>query len=403
MSWAWRIFLAATFFFVESVFPPEVLGAITIESVSPTTIDSDEDIITINASASGLSSSTQYLQAVFTKDGSATNYLGFTKNLSDEWYQYKSSPSSSDLGGYFYRFQPLSGTWSGIIRARFDSGDDGFSGPGNYLLRLAKYISSSPSYSDPVSVLVNIASSTGSITEETTTPAAAPEITWEAPLSGELGEVFNIKAAIKNFNPNKDYYLKVRGGVTEGELNKSQTVNGSVYLWDGDSWSRFPTLKTNDRGEWSGEVKARVGEDKEDGKYYFKLRFRNQNTESFYESGTKEINLRRPAEKPKAEVVVTAGNSNPGRSGQAQTKVGIKEARQMGEVLATESAASISTLVRLASESGQTINESKRNKLLVLGERKDFWVSAGLMGLGGVLILGVGGYFLYNRYDLLKR
>ena len=60
-----------------------LLFLLTINSVSPTTINSLDDVITVSATASGLSN-VQYLQAVFTKEGETTsNYFGFTKNLAD--------------------------------------------------------------------------------------------------------------------------------------------------------------------------------------------------------------------------------------------------------------------------------------------------------------------------------
>lgn len=121
-----------------------LLFALTINSVSSTSINSANDILTIEASASGLSN-TQYLQAAFTKEGEASNYFGFTKNLAGDWYKYKPSPTSDDLTKYFYSFVPNSGTWSGQLQVKVDLDDSGYKGSGNYLLKLFKPTSSSKS------------------------------------------------------------------------------------------------------------------------------------------------------------------------------------------------------------------------------------------------------------------
>ncbi len=137
------------------IFPGTSFAAISITNISPTIVNSADGLISITASASGLSSSTQYLQALFTKDGDATNYFGLTQNLSGEWYRYKSSPSlTSDLQVYFYSFVPVSGAWNGTISAKLDIDDAGFKGPGNYVVKLAKYITTgTPTYSSNTSLL----------------------------------------------------------------------------------------------------------------------------------------------------------------------------------------------------------------------------------------------------------
>lgn len=136
-----------------AVFPQDAIASLSIVDVSPSEINSPDQVVIITASASGLSDKSQYLQAVFTKEGQAANYLGFTKNLNGDWYKYKSSPSDSDLTSFF-SFKPDSGSWSGRLEAKIDVSDTGFSGPGNYLLKLAKYISSSAVYSEARTIAV---------------------------------------------------------------------------------------------------------------------------------------------------------------------------------------------------------------------------------------------------------
>jgi hypothetical protein len=149
----WILFSIITFFFL---FSSPVYAALTITNISPTTVNKIDDTITISASASGLQNSAQYLQVLLTKEGE-TNYFGLTKNLKDEWNQYKSSPSSSDLASYFFTFTPINGTWFGDIQAKVDAADSGYKGPGNYTVKLAKYITSSASFStNSMAIAVNI-------------------------------------------------------------------------------------------------------------------------------------------------------------------------------------------------------------------------------------------------------
>lgn len=169
------IALIALLFFVHFVKP--AFAAISMTDISSTVINSQDDIVSLTATASGLSSSTQYLQVVFTKEGEATDYLGLTGNQQGEWYKYKSSPSlSEDLQIYFYSFTPVGGAWIGTISAKLDTGDSGFKGQGNYIVKLAKYItSSSPTYStNQYTLTVNIIPTPTPTPVPTSTPTPTP-------------------------------------------------------------------------------------------------------------------------------------------------------------------------------------------------------------------------------------
>lgn len=150
------IIVASLVFFNLIIIPDYVQAAISITSASPTQINTPEDIITLNVTASGLQSNTQYLEVGFTKSDETPNYFGLTKNSLEEWYQYKSSPTTNDLSTYFFSFVPVNGAWSGQVSAKLDLNDSGFKGAGNYDIRLSKYITSSASYSNVVTVSVNV-------------------------------------------------------------------------------------------------------------------------------------------------------------------------------------------------------------------------------------------------------
>lgn len=196
--------IAVLIFLFYSPLVKSVFAAISITDISSTIINSQDDIISLTATASGLSSSTQYLQVVFTKEGEVTDYLGLTSNQQGEWYKYKSSPSlSEDLQIYFYSFVPVGGAWTGTISAKLDTDDSGFKGQGNYIVKLAKYItSSSPTYSTnqytltvnitftPTPTVTPIPTSTPTPTKTPTpTPSRTPTPTLKPSVSSTPEEV----------------------------------------------------------------------------------------------------------------------------------------------------------------------------------------------------------------------
>ncbi len=278
-----------------------ILAAITINLVSPTTITSEGDVVTISASASGLTSSTQYLQVGFTKEGSNANYLGFSKNLSDSWYQYKSSPTTADFSSYFYSFTPVSGNWSGQIQAKIDSSDSGYSGSGNYTVKLMKYITSStPLYSNDVTIAINISQpppppAGGPPPSPPSNPITTPTINWTTVSATDLGTIFQTTFTLTNFDANTSYYIKIRGGADENDLNKVQTQGGSGFLSDTDNWNQFPKVTTNSDGGGNGIVFGKVTTDKLPGPYKIRLRVHKQNGDNNYDSTLKDVVFSKPA------------------------------------------------------------------------------------------------------------
>lgn len=145
------------FLFLSLFCSGDIFAALTITGLSTDTINSSDDILIINASASGLQNGKQYLEVAFTKDGESTNnYFGLTLNSSNEWYQYKSSPLISDITSYFYNFTPVNGAWVGQIQTKVDISDSGFKGPGKYNVKLLKFITSSSTSTNSLSLNVNV-------------------------------------------------------------------------------------------------------------------------------------------------------------------------------------------------------------------------------------------------------
>jgi len=89
----------------------------------------DEEIV-ITASVSGFTpGETIYVKGAFYKDRS-TNYFGYTKN-GDLWIKN----SAKTIG----QRQVVIGAWDGTITVKSDYSDSGFSGNGNYLLKMGFY------------------------------------------------------------------------------------------------------------------------------------------------------------------------------------------------------------------------------------------------------------------------
>lgn len=272
--------------------------ALTINSITPQVINSPDDILIVEASASGLQSNTQYLQVAMTKDGETTDYLGLTKNQNGEWFQYKSSPPVSDLSTYFYNFTPVGGTWSGQISFKVDTTDSGFKGPGNYILKLLKYITSTVSYSaNNFLVAINIASNSGTTTNPPAqTSVLTPSLDWDIGKDLKIGESFNLNLKLQNFESQGEYFLKIRGGTDENKLTKTQTKNGGSFLSDNENWSGFPIIKVDSSGKWEGILCGMISEEKDPGKYKIRVRARKKDTESFFESDLKELNFSKAPE-----------------------------------------------------------------------------------------------------------
>lgn len=389
------LLLSCLFFFL--LLPKAASAAITISSISPTTITSTGDIITVFATASGLSSTTQYLQVGFTKVGAPANYLGYTKNLSNNWFQYKSSPTTTDFSSYFYSLTPVSGNWSGQIQAKVDTSDSGYAGPGDYTIKLMKYItSSSPTYSNEFVVNINIASAqpntqTTSQTQTQQSEGQNPTTSWSSAGSTKLGDVFQSTFTISGFSPNIGYFFKIRGGLDQSELNKVQTQSGSSFLSDTDSWSQFPSITTDNLGGASGTVFARIATDKPTGAYQLRLRFRSPESETNIDSDFRSISVG-PADPSGATPILTAGNQ--------PASLAAKSSRSASSLLANTKPSSIGSEINfvLGTQSGQkTTGAGNSDRAAQVKSPQRTIVSPLTLVpiIGGLLLIIFGGAILF--------
>ncbi|MCL4390511.1 MAG: hypothetical protein M1484_00145 [Patescibacteria group bacterium] len=361
--WRWGTIGLLGLLFFLFLFPQKIFAAVTISNVSPATINSPDDIITIPVSITGISSgSAQYLQVAITKDGAPSNYLGFTKNSSGDWIRYQTTPDLPTL----YSFTPNGSSWNAEIQAKFDIDDSGYTGPGIYNLFVWKYISSPTSHQNSnaasISATMNLPSDqSDDTTEEQTTPD--PEISWDTVDNGIIGDIFKLTFSIKNFDQNVDYFIKMLGG---------QTQSAGEYLSSNDGWTKFPKITADGSGCASGEIYGRIKPENDPGDYQIGLRFHHSQTGDNTDSNNKTVGFIAPAPAPTVTTVTTATINPPVVT--AKTKTATKEP-EINLVLGTTSARPASSG---ASQSAKALTKNNNLSLVIMV----------LFGLGMILTSG---------------
>lgn len=382
-----KLLLAALFLllFAWPLFPAKVFAAFTIETVTPSDIISEDQTITLFVSASNLSSSTQYLQTAITKEGK-TNYFGFTQNNSGNWIQYQSSPDLNSL----LAFTPVDGNWNGEVKAKIDTSDSGFAGPGSYMIKVLKYISSSPSSSNLVPLTINIATS-----PETTPEAQSPSPTVQFSLPDNLtvGKEFEITFTTSNIEPGS-YYVKSRMGVDSSHLTLGQTFN-SEWLGDTDSWSKFPQVSS------SSKVKVRLSPTASAGNHVLKVRLKKTDSDKIYDSEEKTVNFTQNPNPPQT-------SKTPPKSPTPKTPTPA-QSQKTGAVLATVTKTStieaqinehLKSVDLLATVSGinKAIPKKKPlNLLLTKPNEENTTIFSLVATTGGLVLLGGSGIYLFRK------
>lgn len=166
------LFLIAYFLFVDPSF-----ASVDFQISNPTLIG---DYYTVDASLSGISSTSAFIQAMFTHT-SSTDYFGFTWGQQEEWVPYQ-TPNKEFITSKLPIIlrDKLQKIW-----IRPDFSDRGYKGPGEYFLRLRRFTGQSdspagdPSNSLTVSLSAPVPVSSPSITESpslTPTPSVLVSI-----------------------------------------------------------------------------------------------------------------------------------------------------------------------------------------------------------------------------------
>ncbi len=167
------IVFIAFFFFV--VFVSKAEAAITFTISNP--IVNSDDSIDVDASISGLISSSCsttgcYLQAELRILDESKGFFGYTYNNSGEFIDYFSSSSSTDeIKTKLFNFVPVSGAWSGKLKAKNNFNDSNYLGPGQYSLRIRRFSgnSTSPTTSDSNTLTIDL-----TLAVPTSTPTPTP-------------------------------------------------------------------------------------------------------------------------------------------------------------------------------------------------------------------------------------
>lgn len=133
----WKKFLFSSCLFIFFGTSPVFASRSLIISNDKATLSNDE-VLTINASASGFTADEQIrIKGAFFKEGS-TNYFGYTQKNND-WI--KNSQSTVD------QLQVQIGQWDGLLRLKSDFSDTGFTGNGDYKLKIGFYYLSGADWS----------------------------------------------------------------------------------------------------------------------------------------------------------------------------------------------------------------------------------------------------------------
>ncbi len=385
---ALKFFLALLFILLS---PAGVHAAFSIESITPTEITSVDQELTLFVTASNLSSSTQYFQVAITKEGQS-NFLGQTQNNSGSWTPYASSPDFNSL----LAVTPIGGVWNGEVKAKFDSNDSGFSGPGTYLIKILKYITSSGSSSNSVPITVLIpsvveGSVTPTMTQETKEEKKTPTIQFSTSNNLKVGEEFEISFNLINFEPGK-YYVKVRMGKDSSHLSLGQTY-GSEWLGDTDSYSKFPQVSGGSK------VKVRLSPTADPGNYIVKVRLKSIDTDKTFDSEEKTLTFKAnplpQTTTTKAPIQTQTLSTNQKSitsqvlavsTGSASLAAFINERYKNKNMLATISAKTIKT------------NSKKPLNLLIPQKVDEEFQLGGISAIGGfILICASAGFYLKKK------
>ena len=168
--------------------------------------------------------------------------------------------------------------------------DDAESGTYYYLVRIRKTDTVDNLDSAAQTFSVNAASDAS----DTSDSSDDPQVTFSVTDTDlKVNKSFDVKVEIKNAEPLRDYYVKVRLGLEESKLTKGRTYFSfyDTWLWDGKSWADFPILYTDSEGVFEGTIKAKVNSGNPAGTYYVEVRIRDKEVEKNYDSESQTLDF----------------------------------------------------------------------------------------------------------------
>jgi len=156
-------------------FPVVVFATISFNISNPVV---EGDYFIVDASLSGISSTSAFVQGMFTATGS-NSYFGYTWGQNEEWVDYVGNTNKDFITE---NFPILQRNVSQKIWIRPNYGDPAYKGPGDYYLKLKRYTGASDNSTGDDAVLTvtltePLPTPTPTVTEEVTdTPEPTTEI-----------------------------------------------------------------------------------------------------------------------------------------------------------------------------------------------------------------------------------
>lgn len=131
---------------------PEIFAVSVSVDAIPVSIDQAQEMETgISLICTGCTSDS-YIRAVFYPSG--TSYFGYTQNNAGEWIN---APGGACISYFHIKAGDLvEGSWSGKLKIKPDTTSSYFTGPGEYLFKIARYTSScnSPTWSSEKTIAI---------------------------------------------------------------------------------------------------------------------------------------------------------------------------------------------------------------------------------------------------------
>ncbi len=115
------------------------------------------------------------------------------------------------------------------------------------------------------------------------------------PSSVTIGQEFTVSITANDLSSGTSYYLKGRIG-SGTDLDKAETNNPNNstpddWLFDTDSWSKFPQIAIGDTSTWSGTLKLRAKKNASVGTNIFRIRLKKTSSDTTYNSIDYSLNL----------------------------------------------------------------------------------------------------------------
>ena len=170
-----------------------------------------------------------YLQAEIQ---SAGGYFGYILNNSGEYVDYFKSPTTTDeIKTKLFNFIPVSGSWSGKLKAKNNPQSQNYYGPGDYLLSFRRFsgnslsATSTDSNSLPVSLTLTAPISSPTITPETTPTPTPTQTSFTLKTSPPIATVSPTKVPIKTLSPKSTTPIASMSAETSNVLGDTDYIS----------------------------------------------------------------------------------------------------------------------------------------------------------------------------------